>query len=324
MTPRRGYCAVRGLELAWHEWGPEDAEAPLVVCIHGFLDHGESWAFVAEVLASEGVRVAAPDTRGHGHSGWVGAGGYYHFYDYFFDLERLVRGPFGDIPFVLAGHSMGGSIATGLSALLGEQVRGLVLLEGMGPPFSDLDSAPSRLGRWTRALSEGPASMTPEARRSARKVMANREEAASRLRRMNPRLPEARALRLAASFAEPVEGGFSWRYDPLHRTPAAKPFIAQEAQALWRAVTAPTLSLFGARGFVPDDIEGRHACLPSVYAATLPEAGHNLHHEQPDIIARAILERVQQAPLAPPEGAIPGVPEGRSWAAGLADFGPRR
>lgn len=318
MTPRRGTWSVRGLDLAWHEWGP--ADGPVALCIHGFLDHGESWAFVAEILAAEGIRLVAPDTRGHGHSGWVGDGGYYHFYDYYLDLERLVRGPLGDVPFVLAGHSMGGSIATGLAALLGEQVRGLVLLEGMGPPFSDLDSAPDRLSRWTRALADGTVSQPRDERRASRRLMTDLEEAAERLRRMNPRLSEPRAERLAASFSEPTRGGFAWRYDPLHRTPAAKPYIAAEAQALWRSIQAPTLSLFGGRGLVPDNIQERHAHIPSVLVATVPDTGHNLHHERPEVIAAALSARVRDTPLEPPPGAVLGTPEGRDWATSMAEF----
>ena len=106
------YYSVRGLRLAYRTYG-EAGGRPLL-CFHGFLDHGASFRFMAEHLPE--FRVVAPDVRGHGHSDWVGPGGYYHFYDYYDDARALLD-QLGWSRFALLGHSMGGSIATGLAAL---------------------------------------------------------------------------------------------------------------------------------------------------------------------------------------------------------------
>src|SRR5215467_6396773 len=93
MTPARdGAIEVGGLKIHYLEWGDPGGE-PLLL-IHGFLDHAHSWApFVAALTHKTNVarRIIAPDCRGHGDSGWVGAGGYYHFPDYIRDLEALVE-----------------------------------------------------------------------------------------------------------------------------------------------------------------------------------------------------------------------------------------
>ena len=84
---------VRGLEIHYLEWGPPDGE-PLLL-IHGFLDHARSWEpFVAalEEKLTAPRRIIAPDCRGHGDSGWVGDGGYYHFYNavwHFIQVNRV-------------------------------------------------------------------------------------------------------------------------------------------------------------------------------------------------------------------------------------------
>ena len=295
---KTGYYEVRGLRLAYHEWAPPaEGPHPCVVLIHGFMDHGLSFTQVAEQLG--GYRVVAPDVRGHGHSGWVGRGGYYHFYDYFDDMRWLLDALEVDHCGVL-GHSMGGSIATGLAALESARVRRLVLLEGMGPPTSDLGESVARLRRWSNTLRR-PGIVRDEAeRRRARPVMASLEEAAGRLARFNPRLTHARARTLAKTFTEPsdVGPGVVWRMDPLHKTPAAKPFIWAEAVALWRAIEAPVLSLSGAESpWVPDWLEARHAELRAVTRAKVPNAGHNMHHDRPELVAAAVDAWMQDRPL---------------------------
>jgi pimeloyl-ACP methyl ester carboxylesterase len=280
---------VRGLKLAYHEWGRVDA--PVILFFHGFLDHGLSFAPVAEVLAQE-FRVMAVDARGHGHSDWAGEGGYYHFADYFHDVAVLIES-LGIESFHLIGHSMGGSIATGVAAMHGTRVESVVMLEGMGPPDEAFDDLPDRLKRWHKALQRDFNRMDRQGRKNARKAMDNVELASKRLSGLNSRLPEERALRFAKTFTEPSISGEAdevvWRYDPLHRSIGSRPFRFEEAQHLWRAIDAPVLSLWGKEsGFRPEQIERRHACLSDVQAGFIHEASHNIHHDQPEVVSRVI------------------------------------
>ncbi len=274
--------SVRGLELAYWTWG-QPTDPPLVL-IHGFMDHARSFVPLVNAL-KEPRYVIAPDLRGHGHSGWIGAGGYYHFYDYFDDV-RVLADQLQLQQFDLLGHSMGGSVAVGVAALWPQRVRRLVLLEGVGPPFDPPDGALNRLRTWADAL---PALNQDVAeRRARRKTLKSVAEAAARLRTWNSRLSPERALLLAESFTEPQGDGVTWRFDPLHKTPAAKPYLFEEAQTLWRGVTAPVLSLLGAESpWVPDQLEARHQALRAT-VGYLEAAGHNLHHDQPEVLAAAL------------------------------------
>jgi pimeloyl-ACP methyl ester carboxylesterase len=276
---RTRWVENRGLNLAVHGWG---AERPLALAIHGFMDHGLSFRWVAEHLQPDGL--AAADMRGFGRSDWVGDGGYYHFYDYYDDVGRILdalEGPVG-----LVGHSMGGSIASAVAALFPERVRWLLLLEGMGPPPSPLDESAARLGQWLRAVRrrQGPAA----ARRRMRRSFPSLEDGAYRLRSFNRLLTESRSLALAESFSEVTPEGRTWRVDPLHRTPSAKPFLLEEARSLWLALQVPVISLWGDQGFRPDDLPARHGCIPRLLAGVVPDASHNVHHDRPDVVADAV------------------------------------
>ncbi|NJK89811.1 MAG: hypothetical protein HC923_10715 [Myxococcales bacterium] len=172
----------------------------------------------------------------------------------------------------------------------------------MGPPAHAPEDTVDRLARWLAAV--GPGHHGDRHERSMRRtVLPSVEDAATRLMRLNPRLKHDVALGLATSFTEPhPRGGLAWRFDPLHRTPSAKPFRLDEASAVWKSVRAPVLSLWGKQGFWAPEIEERHVRLPDVVVGWVEGVGHNIHHERPDVVADAI--RHMQAGL---RGLPPGV-----------------
>lgn len=281
--------SLRGLELVHHRFG--DPGAFPIVCLHGFMDHGLSFAPMVRALPPS-FQVVAPDHRGHGMSGWVGAGGYYYFQDYFQDVVALVD-HLGLERFGLVGHSMGGSIATGVGALLPERVEAVVLIEGMGPPFTRADDVVTRTDHWIRAVRRDAQNRDEAGRRRARKTMESVRAAAERLLLVNPRLERSVAEELAGTFTEPApdgpEGAVVWRVDPLHRTPSPKAYLREEAEPVWRALTMPVLSIYGRdTPWHPGDLAARHACLPNGRPVLVDGAGHNIHHERPALIARMV------------------------------------
>ena len=152
--PRSRYLALpTGLTYHVLEW-PHPTSETTVVLVHGFLDFAWGWRWVAQELARS-FHVVAPDLRGHGDTDWIGAGGYYYFFDYLADLDallpRLCRGNL-----ILVGHSMGGSVASYWAGVRAGDPRrpqpaALALLEGLGPPEIAEEGAhamPARVGRW--------------------------------------------------------------------------------------------------------------------------------------------------------------------------------
>src|ERR671919_2623247 len=90
--PRHRFVDARGLPIHCLEWG--DPAGELVLLVHGFLDMAHGWSSFVDALRSKSRRplwIVAPDCRGHGDSGWIGAGAHYHFPDYVFDLDCVIR-----------------------------------------------------------------------------------------------------------------------------------------------------------------------------------------------------------------------------------------
>jgi pimeloyl-ACP methyl ester carboxylesterase len=281
--PRDRKIDSRGLKIHYLEWG-EPAAEPLIL-IHGFLDHARSWEpFVAELEKKSPATtwIIAPDCRGHGDSGWVGAGGYYHFPDYVWDLDRLVES-LDARTITLLGHSMGGTISFLYAGTFPDRVRKLVLVEGIGPIAMQFVDSPPRMERWlaeVKALSH-------------RKIVeyATLEKAAERLRRKNPRLKPELALELARSGMKQTDGGkWVWKFDPLHRTAAPQPFYSRQAVEFFRRIECPILLVNGkeSRQTPRPDIEERINAIAHRSLAEISDAGHMVHHDNPAGLAEVV------------------------------------
>ena len=146
----RQIANVNGMTVHILEAGYETPGRPAVLLLHGFLDHAWTWEPVVDAgLGDAGLRLIAPDLRGHGDSDWVGPGGYYHFVDYLADVHELVALA-APRQLSIVGHSMGGSVAAYYAGSYPERVHKLALLEGLGPPETN-DPMPARVARWIKA-----------------------------------------------------------------------------------------------------------------------------------------------------------------------------
>ncbi|MBP6629181.1 MAG: alpha/beta hydrolase [Kofleriaceae bacterium] len=268
--------------LTYQVWTWGAASAPTVLLLHGFLDHGRGWTDVAAALA-ERYFVVAPDLRGHGDSDWIGPGGYYHFFDYVADVDALVDALAADrSPLHVVGHSMGGTIAGYWAGARPDRCRRLALLEGLGPPESDV-APPVRVARWLDGWRAARAAPT--------RALPDLAAAAARLRHHDPLLSAEVADRLAAWGTRPVAGGVAWKHDPLHLTAGPYPFRREVAAALWRNVTCPVLVVDGAAStlrLAQTESADRLACFADARTAVLPHAGHMMQRHQPAALAELL------------------------------------
>lgn len=164
--PRHRIVDSLGLPIHCLEWGESSGDA--LILVHGFLDLAFSWTpFVAELQRRrpKPLWIVAPDCRGHGDSGWVGAGGYYHFPDYVLDLDHVVRA-LGVNSFKLIGHSMGGTISLLFTGAFPERVSKLALIEGVGPVGMNFTDAPVRMGQWIGKFASAAATIFANTRAS--------------------------------------------------------------------------------------------------------------------------------------------------------------
>ena len=136
--PERFDVPVAGGELAAWRW---PGEGPLVVAAHGITSNHRSWGVVAAALEGE-VRLVALDQRGRGRSN--GVPGPYGIDQLADDVAALLD-HLGEETAVIAGHSMGGFVATTFAVRHPERAHALVLVDGGAPfhvpPGTDVDAA---------------------------------------------------------------------------------------------------------------------------------------------------------------------------------------
>jgi pimeloyl-ACP methyl ester carboxylesterase len=281
--PRHRTVDYRGLSIHCLEWGEPTGEP--IILVHGFLDQAHSWKFFVAELVKRVARplwIVAPDCRGHGDSGWVGVGGYYHFPDYVYDLDCVISA-LGIARFHLVGHSMGGTISFLYSGAFPARVAKLVLIEGVGPPGMDFVDAPLRMTHWIEEVRERG--------RNHFREYSSVEAGASQLRQTNPRLEEDFALELARAGMKRNAGGkWVWKFDPLHRTAAPQPFYTAQALEFFRRISCPVLIVDGAesRQSRRTDKQQRYEAMHDHHIVTIDHAGHMVHQDNPAELARAI------------------------------------
>ncbi len=285
--------SLNGLAFQFHHWSGQRLShhhRPLLVfCLHGFMDHGLTFAPLLQAL---GWEAHAWDARGFGQTAWVPRYDYYHFFDYLRDLHSALNTLFAETEaeqVLLLGHSMGGMIASLYAGVYPERVAGLINLEGWMVPDTSPQSLPQRLRDWLTQCGDVNGLM-PFAR------YPSPEAAQERMRRQDPRLTPAQIEYLSAPILAQDATGYFWRHDPLHRTRSPQPFRLDQAQACWEAITAPHLLLYGADSpicqLADRDVRWRSFGVDQGNRDTrvqcIAEAGHNLHLHQPVAIARVI------------------------------------
>ncbi len=279
MKPSRcRYVDVRGLRYHVREWG--EAGAPALFLLHGWMDASASFQFVVDALARD-WHVIAPDWRGFGRSEWCRDG--YWFPDYFADLDSILKTYQPASAVRLVGHSMGGNIALMYAGIRPARVARVVALDAFGLVDRPPAEAPGRYQKW---LNELVAPASP-------RVYADVVALAERLRRDNPRLSLERASWLAENLCVQEAGGVRIAGDPAHRRVNPVLYRRAEAEACWRRVAAPVLALepgdAGLRlrlGVGDAEHEAARACFRSMRMECIADAGHNLHHDQPERVAR--------------------------------------
>jgi len=277
-SPNSRTVVVRKLEYHLTSWG--DPSARSVLLLHGFMDTGSSFQFLADAMHRR-WHLIAPDWRGFGKTEWCPYG--YWFPDYLADLEALLDVLGLDESVDLVGHSMGANVASLYAGIRPERVRHLANLEGFGLPDSSPDDAPGRYRDWLERERTGGDFIS----------YASLETLAERLQKKNPRLDNARALFLAGLWAkEEPDGRARLRADPAHRLPNPVLYRREEAQACWRAISARAMFVRGSESHFAPELPvpelGRSA--GGYIERVVPDSGHMLHHDQPALLADCLEE----------------------------------
>jgi len=275
------YHNINGTRYHVRIWG--ESGNPQLFLLHGWMDLSASFQFLVDAL-SQDWWVIAPDWRGFGLSQWNP--GCYWFQDYLADLDALVNCYSPEAPVNLVGHSLGGSVACIYGGVKPQRVRRIVSLEGFGIPRSVPDEAPQHYAKWLAELASPP-QFQP---------YASFAEVAQRLKKNHPRITDDQAAFLARHWARQSNPGkVELLSDPKHKIVNAVLYRLEEAMACWKKVTAPVLWIAGSDSWIrdwlkdrPEEFEQRKLAFKNFAECVIADAGHMLHIEQPEQVAKLI------------------------------------
>lgn len=289
---RSEYVPIRRLNYHVRIWGdPVPGEAPLVL-VHGWMDVAASYQFMVDAFRRERY-VIAPDWRGFGQTD-CGQVDNFWFPDYLADLDFLLDHYAPDQSVDLVGHSMGGNVAMLYAGVRPQRIRRLVNLEGFGMPATKASQAPKRYAKWMdelKKLQAGELRLRP---------YGDLHGVANRLMKTNPRLEQHKADWLAPHWAH-QNGDGQWEISghPAHKVTNPQLYRVDEVLEIYKQITAPTLAVEASDNSMEQWWQGKYAlteyhdrlkAVPDARIQHIANAGHMLHHDQPEILA-AMIER---------------------------------
>ncbi len=285
---RSEFTTIRGLNYHVRRWG-NPVGCPIWL-LHGWMDVSASYQFLADSLLAINpeLNLYAPDWRGFGLTDAPLVGGFYNdaywFPDYLADLDALLSHYHSDANIDLIAHSMGGNVAMLYAGARPDRVKHLVNLDAIGLSDGHAEQAPKRYAKWLDEL------RTPE----CFAPYGTLDGVVSRLQKNNPRLPLDKAKFLAPHWSKHGgDGKWHIQGDPAHKRSNPIVYRAAEVMACWAAITAPVLlvepSNMSTRTWLKvTDMEQRLRCIPKLEHLLLDDAGHMLHHDQPQVIAATV------------------------------------
>lgn len=265
-----GELTVRGIAIG-------NESAPLMLCVHGWLDNAASFSSMLPFLSD--YRVIAIDWPGHGLSDHRSQDAFYHFIDWVDDLLKLFElNKWQDIH--LVGHSMGGMVASAFAAAFPEKVKTLNLIDSIG-------------------------FVTTEAKESAqqlRKGLLSRLKIRNKSKSMHPTFESALTARLQVTDLnaeqvkpiverglEQVETGYYWRADSRLRLTSPYRLTPEQAVHLVSDISSPTHLIYGDKGMIKEKNQREQFVnyFQNITAQQL-SGGHHLHIEHPEQVAKLI------------------------------------
>lgn len=256
-----------------HTAGPEGA--PLVVCLHGFPDDASTFASLQAALAEAGRRSVAPYLRGYRPSPVAPS---YAIGDLVADLVAVLDAVSPTAPVGFVGHDYGAQVG-----------------------YAALTRHPERFSAAVTLAGPHPTAVLDNARRHPRQWWMSRYIAFFQL----PGIAERRVSRDGFAAVERLWRRWSPGFEPppehLRRVKATISASMPAPIAMYRAggfaigsetTPVPTLNLLGESDgcLLPALADGQERFFSGPYRrSVLPQAGHFLHHEQPERVAREVI-----------------------------------
>jgi pimeloyl-ACP methyl ester carboxylesterase len=248
-----------------------------VLALHGWLDNAASFIPMAPFLAE--YDIVAIDLHGHGGSAHIAAGYDYAFVDWLHDILDVLD-DLGWAQCHLLGHSLGGALASVVTAGAPERILSLASIEALGPPPWPGNNAAERLrkaisGR-RKPLSQKKTIADIDTAVRARLQVAEHSEQAARL--------------LVERNLKPVDGGYQWRSDPRLLWPSHMRAEETSVRNWLSHIECPVLLIAADPApvyFSPELRDARLACLKQSELHVV-KGSHHVHMDKPAEVAALI------------------------------------
>ena len=271
---------IRKIRYRVHTWGKRSAKP--VFLLHGWMDVGMSFQAFADSLSEEWFLIA-PDWRGFGDTQWQ-TGGYW-FPDYYVDLDELIEHFSPDDDVNLVGHSMGGHIAWMYAGICPQRVSHVLSLDAIGLSDTEPEEAPSRYKKWLEQCRDAPRFSD----------YTDIEQIEAQIQELAKYISKDYAKFVALHWSQIGDADrVMLKSDPAHKKVNPILYRREEAKSCWRNINAKVGLILGKeskfhklyyeQGFQQDC----QSCFSDLSEAVLENAGHMLHWEQPENLAKTV------------------------------------
>lgn len=267
------------MELFFRKYG----SGPPLIIVHGLYGSSDNWVTIGQALG-ERFEVFIPDQRNHGRSPHSD----HHNYDLmmadlleFMDRQSIEKA-------ILLGHSMGGKTVMFFAASYPDRVNGLVVV----------DIAPKSYFSYSGELVQSADHLfiIQSMEKMNLSEIVSREEAN---RELSVRIKSERVRQfLLKNLARSKDGTFRWKLNiGVIRKDLVRILDGLNASEFERGnqITGfPVLFIRGANSnyILDSDIPLIHKIFPFAGIVSIPDAGHWVHAEEPDLLVEKILEFV--------------------------------
>ena len=284
---RQGRVRANGLSFATLEAG----DGPLVLCLHGFPDHARSFRHQLPALAAAGFRAVAPFMRGYAPTD-VPADGPYQTAALAQDAVALIEA-LGYTRAAVFGHDWGAVGAYGAAVLAPERVARLITAavpHGAAFPSALLANYDQQRRSWYMFFFQTPFA-------DAAVPFADFRFLERLWQDWSPGwdYPAEEMDALKETFRQPgvpaaALGYYRATLNPLNQDPALADI---QTRISLSPISVRTLYFHGERdGCVGAELlDGMEQLFPQgLETVIVPEAGHFVHQERPEIVNRHLLE----------------------------------
>jgi pimeloyl-ACP methyl ester carboxylesterase len=250
------------------------------------LDNAGTWDRAAPLVVDqldEPLQIISFDLPGHGRSQHRSRDAWYSIHDYVAVTTRLIQEHFADQKVSLLGHSMGGAVSTLSAGVLADQIRSLLLVEGLTP----LTDAPERALLQARKALKSSMKYDAQTNRDYDSIDEIKRRIAARPWQLTPEAVEAIALR----GSETGDFGARFTHDPRLKADSFFRLTKPQVIAMLGGITAPALIVIAEDG-LPYDERGMQEyvdAVPNLTRVVIP-GRHHVHLDDPVPVAKHLAD----------------------------------